>query len=83
MLDPGGEHQEEVEIRLRRLYPIDQVSGVQARLQNLGFYTGQVDGIASPEVRDALLAFQQRQGLAATGEADAATRDALRTQHGS
>lgn len=61
------------------------VSGLQARLDNLGYHCGDVDGILGPMTTDALRAFQ-RDALGRMdpdGVADKQTRDALRQQHGS
>ena len=40
--------------------PDDTVSGVQARLQNLGFYSGKIDGILGPRTKQAIRAFQRK-----------------------
>jgi len=40
---------------------------VQKRLTELGFYTGPVNGVYSPETRDAVIKAQQRFGLATDG----------------
>jgi N-acetylmuramoyl-L-alanine amidase len=61
------------------------VSGLQARLNNLGYHCGNVDGILGPRTADALRAFQ-RDALGRAnpdGAPDKQTRDALRHQHGS
>lgn len=63
------------------LDPHLQVSGVQARLNNLGFVCGQVDGILGPKTSGALQAFQTKFGLSVTGQIDGATRDKLRNLH--
>lgn len=68
-------------IKLGHLDPIDEISGVQARLENLGFPPGDVDGRLTPATRRALLAFQRKHGLEATGQPDDATRDRLVAQH--
>lgn len=46
---------------------------VQARLRQLGAYTGQIDGTMGPRTISALRRFQQAHGLAVTGEPDADT----------
>ena len=80
-LDIGDNKAIEVDLRLGHLDPVEEVSGVQARLNNLGFRCGAVDGIAGPLTTAAVMAFQQACDLPATGEADAATRAALRRKH--
>lgn len=61
------------------------ISGLQARLNNLGYHCGDVDGILGPRTTDALRAFQS-DALGRTdpdGVPDEQTRNALRQQHGS
>ena len=61
------------------------ISGVQARLNNLGFHCGKVDGDLGPKTTQALKAFQSAV-LGRTdpdGMPDEQTRGALRQQHGS
>lgn len=61
------------------------ISGIQARLNNLGFHCGAVDGDLGPKTRAALQHFQQTvMGRSdADGTPDAQTCDALTSQHGS
>jgi len=51
---------------------------LQTRLREHGYSPGPIDGAVGPKTRAALQAFQRGRGLAATGEADAATVTALR-----
>ena len=60
------------------LNPVTEVSGVKARLANLGFYQGPVDENMDDATQQALRAFQQKQGLPVTGQADDATQQALK-----
>src|SRR5262249_19287880 len=69
----------------RTLDPVDTLSGLQARLQNLGFLdldseSTEVNGLA---LSIALGRFQIARGIARTGMLDDATRDALLQMHGS
>lgn len=64
-----------------RLDPIRELSGVQGRLSNLGFFGGEQDGRSSEALRAAVAAFQRRMGLPATGEPDEATRERLVAVH--
>lgn len=57
-------------------------TAVQARLNNLGYRTGQVDGCTGPRTRAALRRFQDDRDLDVTGEADDATIKALIGDHG-
>jgi len=59
------------------LDPIDEASGIQDRLQNLGFYHGAIDGDIGPRTREAIADFQSWCGLEPTGELDEATRNQL------
>jgi hypothetical protein len=81
----------EVPIKVGHLDPIcnhdDQamvISGIQARLNNLGYFCGQVDGILGPRTKSALASFQQavlgRDDP--DGEPDQETRDQLLSLHG-
>lgn len=53
------------------------VNELQARLQSLGFYQGQLTGIYDPETEAAVIAFQQSQGLIADGIAGPQVNSAL------
>jgi hypothetical protein len=70
-----------VDLALGCLDPIDQVSGVQARLNNLGFSCGPVDGIAGAKMEQALRRFQRRAGLEQTGKIDSITCNQLTQCH--
>lgn len=77
------------ELKLGHLNPItadcadDGISGIQARLMNLGYYHGPVDGIKTKALKLAIHEFQQAFGLQKTGIPDTATRDKLTKAHGS
>jgi localization factor PodJL len=49
------------------------IADAQRALARLGFYRGQADGMSSTDLRNAIRAFQRDQGLATTGDLDAAT----------
>lgn len=67
---------------LGHLDPIDEASGVDARLINLGFGPPDQDGELSDEERvEGFKAFQARFGLESTGKLDEATRRKLRELH--
>ena len=68
-------------LELGHLDPVAEATGVQARLNNLGFFCGKVDGIIGPMTQEALKAFQEKNGLSATGTADQATRNKLAQLH--
>ena len=58
--------------------PPDRViADVQAELQDMGYYTGEVDGLLGPLTREALTAYQQDEGLMTTAVIDEPTLDSL------
>ena len=74
-----GEEQEH-QLNLGHLDPIEELTGVQARLKNLGFDCG-VDGQLSDATREAIKKFQVERALDPTGEPDDATREQLKQEH--
>jgi hypothetical protein len=61
-----------------RAEPPDRViADVQAVLQNMGYYRGEVDGLLGPLTREALAAYQADRGLTATAVIDEPTLDSL------
>lgn len=65
------------------LDPITEISGIQKRLNNLGYFSGEPDGELDDDTRDALADFQFRFGLDDTGEPDEATIAKLQEVHDS
>ena len=62
----------------QRAQPPDQViADVQAVLQEMGYYRGEVDGLLGPLTREALTAYQADQGLMTTAVIDEPTLDSL------
>ena len=58
--------------------PPDQViAQTQDLLKQMGYYTGEVDGLLGPLTREALTAYQNDHGLAATAAIDEPTLDSL------
>ena len=58
--------------------PPDRViADVQALLQQMGYYRGEVDGLLGPLTREALTAYQADQGLTTTAVIDQPTLDSL------
>lgn len=55
----------------------NEVTQVQTRLKNWGYYTGSVDGIFGQQTQSAVIYFQQKNGLTADGIVGAATLRAL------
>jgi Putative peptidoglycan binding domain len=61
-----------------RAEPPDQViADVQASLQQMGYYRGEVDGLVGPLTREALTAYQADNGLTQTAAIDEPTLDSL------
>src|SRR5438445_91844 len=61
-----------------RAEPPDRViADVQAELQQMGYYRGEVDGLLGPLTREALTAYQADQGLMTTAAIDEPTLDSL------
>ena len=62
----------------QRAEPPDKViADVQAVLQQMGYYRGEVDGLLGPLTREALAAYQADQGLTTTAAIDEPTLDSL------
>jgi hypothetical protein len=78
-LDEG----EEIKLNMGHLDPIDEVSGAKARLNNLGYFCGEVNGELDDATRAAVKSFQGAQGLEQTGELDGKTKSKLKDAHGS
>ncbi|GAC1521925.1 MAG: hypothetical protein NVS3B10_22500 [Polyangiales bacterium] len=70
------------QVKIGHLDPVDTVAGVQARLNNLGYGCGDVDGVAGARTIAALRAFQDDAGVKVTGEPDDDTKKALVDAHG-
>jgi peptidoglycan hydrolase-like protein with peptidoglycan-binding domain len=70
-----------IDLCLGALDPADSVTGVQARLTNLGVDVGPVDGILGPLTTAGIAEFQRQRGLPETGEIDEATSTKLAEVH--
>jgi hypothetical protein len=77
-----GRSKIELQLALGHLDPVEEISGVQGRLNNLGFHCGEVDGVLGPKTESALKAFQETYELAITGEPDEATAAKLKELYG-
>ncbi len=69
-------------LQLGHIDPIAEVTGVQARLNNLGYLCGAVDGMLGPRTQDAIRAFQTANGLSADGVIGSATTSKLEQLYG-
>jgi hypothetical protein len=77
-----GENEQTFHSQLGEINPLEEVSGVQQRLNNLGFECGPADGELGDETRDALRIYQKKRDLPVTGEPDEATRRKLQDEYG-
>jgi hypothetical protein len=79
----GEDADEEITILLGHLDPVTEITGAQARLQNLGFDCGTIDGMLGPRTLAAMHRFQSENDLPLTDEFNGATREMLVQRHGS
>src|SRR5947209_1170230 len=78
--DPGAEYyayDAPIYVGHRAEPPDRVIADVQAELQQMGYYRGEVDGLLGPLTRQALTAYQADQGLQATAVIDEPTLDSL------
>ena len=78
-----GDKQEKFTINFGYVDPVDEISGVKTRLQNLGFYSGEIDDELTPETVTAIAEFQRSVNLSGEGQLSAETRSTLLEAHGS
>ncbi len=73
-----------VDVRLKVGYldPVEEVTGQQARLNNLGYGAGPVGEVDDERFRSAVEEFQCDNSLPVTGVVDADTRNKLKELHG-
>ena len=78
-----GQDEDQVIVKLQFGYldPLNEVSGVQHRLANLGYDCGEESGVLNEETKLALQYFQRDNKLEPTGEIDAATKSKLEEIH--
>ena len=79
LLLSGGK--ESIPVQIGYLNPVAELSGVQQRLNNLGFFCGNEDGTLDDMTKEAIANFQQRNGLPVTGKSDGATQAKLQELH--
>ncbi|MGB7759721.1 MAG: peptidoglycan-binding protein [Bryobacteraceae bacterium] len=61
----GADRSECYHVQLGYLDPIDTIKGCQERLSNLGYYTGDMDGIVGPITQKATVLFQEHENALA------------------
>jgi hypothetical protein len=69
-------------LKLGHLDPVEELSGIQARLNNLGYEAGSVNGLPGPRTEAAIRRFQEWAGLKVDGSAGENTQRALGATHG-
>lgn len=74
---------EDYVLLIGELDPLAKTTGVQARLNNLGFGPLEVSGNIGEPTTNAIKEFQAKHGIPVTGEADQATIDKMEEVHGS
>jgi hypothetical protein len=72
----------QIPIKIGYLDPVEETPGQQARLKNLGYYWGEIDGAASDTLESAVEEFQCDAGLGVDGVCGPATQAALKRMHG-
>jgi Putative peptidoglycan binding domain/LysM domain len=79
--EDGEERVETHVLELGHLDPLDTITGVQARLYNLGYYHGPIDGKEGEALELAVVEFQCDHDLDPLGLVDDTTRAALGRAH--
>lgn len=77
----AGEDRYEYLLDLGHLDPLDEISGLQGRLNSLDFDCGEIDGIFGSKTKRALSFFQKQHGLEPTGDIDEATKNLLKKRY--
>jgi len=70
------------ELEFDALPDVQEVTGLQERLNLLNYFAGRVDGELGPRTRNALASFQRGHGLEETGERDESTLRSLKEAFG-
>lgn len=74
---------EEYDLFLGHLDPIEEITGIQARLKGLGHYNGETSKTITPAVEQAIKDFQTANDLEPTGEINDALKSKLESVYGS
>jgi len=69
-------------LQIGHLDPVEEITGIQGRLNNLGFDCGEVDGIIGPQTEAAVRAFQEENSLKVDGIPGPKTQAKLKEVHG-
>jgi len=71
-----------IAVNIGHLDPIDTITGQKARLKNMGYYHGPIDGKQTPVFQYAVEEFQCDFDLTVDGVCGEQTRDKLKQEHG-
>jgi Putative peptidoglycan binding domain len=71
-----------IPVKIGHLDPVDTISGQQARLSNLGYFLGDIDGNDASAFRIAVGEFQCEHGLTVDGICGSKTQAKLKDAHG-
>ena len=74
---------EEYDLPLGHLDPVDEISGIQARLKGLGHYQGETTGTLDEKTQAAIREYQTSAGAEPTGEIDESIKGKLQDAYGS
>jgi N-acetylmuramoyl-L-alanine amidase len=81
--DVGTPHNEiQIPIRIGHLDPVDEISGQQARLNNFGYFAGEIGGNDKEALQSAIEEFQCDHGLLVDGRCGPKTQAKLKQVHG-
>ena len=80
--ETSAEPSHQLTVQFAHLDPIDTLSGIQARCNNLGYFCGTVDGVMGNNTRKGIMAFQAANGLTKDGEPGPKTQRKLLKQYG-
>jgi N-acetylmuramoyl-L-alanine amidase len=69
-------------LKLGDLDPIEEIRGIQQRLNHLGYFCGPSDGIVGPRTKAAIQLYQKENNQEQTGEIDDALSGALKDDYG-
>jgi N-acetylmuramoyl-L-alanine amidase len=77
-----GDEGEEYDLDLGYIDPVEEICGMQERLANLGFYSGDSTGVNDEDTQNAIKAFQLAYNLTQSGDPDASTQAKLKDVYG-
>jgi hypothetical protein len=82
ILNKGQPNEKTLELNFRQMDPIDQIPGLCKRLINLGFACPTDAPEVTPEIQEAIKAFQRRAGMEVNGKFDDTLKSKLKEVYG-